>query len=174
MRRRRQEQQQLEPRTFLMSIRPQFAFQILRGEKKFELRRWIGVPVAPGSVVVIYASGSVKALVGEFLVGRVIEGSAEEVWKQVMMHPSPGIDKDDWPYIRGAKRAIALEVESVLVYPRQVTLQELRRIIPGWQPPISYKVLREGDPLYELIVKKLRRMAGYDEELGVMEASLGG
>ncbi|AEM38584.1 hypothetical protein Pyrfu_0715 [Pyrolobus fumarii 1A] len=166
---RRRSVQQVEPQTFLMSIRPQFAFQILRGEKKFELRRWIGVPVAPGSVVVIYASGSVKALVGEFLVGRVYHGAPEEVWKQVMMHPSPGVDRDDWPYIRGAKKAMALEVEKVIVYPRQVTLQELRRIIPGWQPPISYKVLREGDPLYELIVKRLRRLAGYDEELGVME-----
>ncbi len=166
---RRTQQQALEPRTFLMSIRPQFAYQILRGEKKFELRRWIGVPVAPGSVVVIYASGSVKALVGEFLVGRVYQGPAEDVWKQVMMHPSPGVDRDDWPYIRGAKKAMALEVERVIAYPRQVTLQELRRVIPGWQPPISYKVLREGDPLYELIVKKLRRLAGLDEELGVLE-----
>ena len=168
-RRRRVEPEALQPQTFLMSIRPQFAFQILRGEKKFELRRWIGSPVAPGSVVVIYASGSVKALVGEFLVGRVYQGTAEEVWKQVMMHPSPGVDRDDWPYIRGAKRALALEVERVLVYPVQVSLQELRRIIPGWQPPISYKVLREGDPLYELIVKRLRRAAGVDEELGVVE-----
>jgi len=158
-----------EPRTFLMSIRPQFAYQILRGEKKFELRRRISTPVAPGSVVVIYASGSVKALVGEFLVGRVYSGTAEEVWRQVMMHPSPGVDRDDWPYIRGSKRAMALEVERVLVYPVQVSLRELRRIIPGWQPPISYKVLREGEPLYELVVKKLRRAAGVDEELGVLE-----
>ena len=169
----RRRQTAAEPRVFLMSIRPQFAFQILRGEKKFELRRRISTPVAPGSVVVIYASGSIKALVGEFLVGRVYQGTAEEVWKQVMMHPSPGVDRDDWPYIRGSKNAMALEVEKVVAYPKQVTLQELRRIIPGWQPPISYKTLQEGDPLYELVVKKLRRLAGLDEELGVLEKSLG-
>ncbi len=147
---------------YLMSIRPQFAFQIFRGVKKFELRRWIGVPIEEGSVIVVYASGRVKAIVGEFRVGRVIEGRAEEVWREVMRHPSPGVDHRDWPYIRGAERALALEVRNPVLYPRKVTLDELRMVIPGWAPPLSYKVLRVGEPVYELVIKPLRRYAGLD------------
>jgi predicted transcriptional regulator len=145
---------------FLISIRPQYAYQILRGVKRFELRRSVGSPIPKGSVMVVYASGSVRAIVGEFRVVRVIEGTAEQVWREVMKHPSPGVGLDAWPYIRGAERAVALEVGDPVVYPRRVTLEELRRIIPGWMPPLSYKQLREGDPTYELVIKPLRRLAG--------------
>ncbi len=145
---------------YLISIRPQFAYQIFRGVKKFELRRWIGVPVEEGSIMIVYASGKVRAIIGEFKVGRIIEGSAEQVWREVMKHPSPGVDHKDWPYIKGASKALALEVKHAVLYPRKVTLDELRMIIPGWMPPLSYKVLREGDPVYELVIKPLRRFAG--------------
>ncbi len=145
---------------YLISIRPQYAYQIFRGVKKFELRRNIGTPIPEGAIMVVYASGNVKAIVGEFRVIRVIEGSAEHVWKEVMKHPSPGVGSDAWPYIRGAQKAVALEVGDPILYPRRITLDELRRIIPGWMPPLSYKVLREGDPVYELIVKPLRRLIG--------------
>ena len=143
---------------YLMSIRPQFAFQIFRGVKRFELRRWIGVPIEEGSIVVVYVSGNVRAIMGEFKVGKVISGRPEDVWREVIRYPSPGVDHDDWPYIRGANRALALEVVDAILYPRKVTLEELRRVIPGWMPPLSYKLLREGDPVYELIIKPLRRL----------------
>ena len=147
---------------YLISIRPQYAYQIFRGVKKFELRRNVGPDIPEGSVMIVYASGNVKAIVGEFRVVRVIAGSAEHVWREVMKHPSPGVGSDAWPYIRGAERALALEVGSPTLYPRRVTLEELRRIIPGWMPPLSYKVLREGDPVYELVIKPLRRLAGLE------------
>lgn len=143
---------------YLISIRPRFAFQIFKGVKKFELRKWIGVPVPEGAVMVVYVSGHVKAIMGEFRVGRVYSGTAEQVWRDIHMHPSPGVGRDDWPYIRGARRALAFEVVEARLYPRSVQLWEIRRIIPGWMPPLSYKVLRPCDPIYELIIKPLRRL----------------
>ena len=65
---------------YLMSIKPKFAFEIFSGKKKYELRRWIGVPVSSGSIIVVYVSGSVRAIMGEFKVGRVIEGDAKYLW----------------------------------------------------------------------------------------------
>ncbi len=145
---------------YLISIRPQFAYQIFRGVKKFELRRWANTPVPEGAVMVVYVSGNIRAIMGEFKVGKVIEGNAIDVWREVMKHPSPGVDSDDWPYIRGAQRALALEVVEPAMYPRRISLDELRRIIPGWMPPLSYKLLKEGDPTYELLIKPLRRLIG--------------
>ncbi len=144
-------------RTYLMSIRPKFAYQIFAGQKKFELRRWIGVPIESGSTIVVYVSGSVKAIVGEFKVGRVIVGPPRKVWDEVMKYPKPGIDEDDWPYIAGSKKAMAIEVLDPIIFTRPVKLEELRNIIPGFMPPLSYRVLYEGEPLSRMLIEYLRR-----------------
>jgi len=145
---------------YLISIRPVYAYQIFRATKRFELRRNVIGRIPEGSVMIVYASGNVRAIIGEFTVGKVIEGTAEQVWRKVLSEKNHGIRGDAWHYIRGAQKAMALEVVNPVLYPRKVTLEEIRRIIPGWNPPLSYKVLREGEPLYELIIRKLRRLAG--------------
>ncbi|ABM80261.1 universally conserved protein [Hyperthermus butylicus DSM 5456] len=147
---------------YLISIRPVYAYQIFREKKKFELRRNIAGRIPEGAVMVVYASGNVRAIIGEFTVGRVIEGTAEEVWRKVMQHDDAGVGGDAWHYIKGASKAMALEVRNPVLYPRRVVLEEIRRIIPGWNPPLSYKLLREGEPVYELIVRRLRRLAGLE------------
>lgn len=153
-----------------MSIRPKFAMEIFRGEKRFELRRLRGRPIRPGSLIVVYASGHVKAIIGEFMVGRVIVGNPHRVWREASGTPGAGLDEDDWPYIRGSRTAMALEVAATRIYHRPVTLGELRSIFPGWNPPMSFKPLPEGDPLLELVIRKLRaseqKTSGYKGELG--------
>ena len=116
--------------------------------------------------MVVYASGNVRAIVGEFRVGRVIRGSAEEVWRRVTSERGSGVGGDAWRYIRGAERAMALEVVEPVLYPRRVGLEEIRRIVPGWNPPLSYKLLREGEPVYELVVRRLRRLVGREPGVG--------
>jgi len=147
----------LTGKVYLMSIRPKFAYQIFTGKKKFELRRSIGVEIEPGSKIILYVSGKVKAILGEFTVGRIIEGSAETVWKTIKQFGDVGIDADDWPYIKGARRALAIEVVNPIVYNRPIRLDEIRRVIPGFMPPLSYRVLYEGEPLYELLIKKIAK-----------------
>ena len=141
---------------YLMSIRPQYAKAILAGRKRFELRRLDGLPrIGEGSVIVIYASGKLKSILGEFRARRVYEAAPEKVWAMVQ-GPGTGVGRDAWDYIKGARRAMAIEVGERLVYQRPVTLEEVRRIIPGWMPPYSYKRLADGDPIYELVIKPLR------------------
>jgi len=141
---------------YLMSIRPQYANAIFSGKKKFELRKLSGVPpVEEGSVIVVYSSGKVKSIVGEFRAGRVIMGPPDYVWAHAS-RPGTGVGGDAYAYIRGAKRAMAIEVVEPRLYPRPVSLEEIRRLIPGWMPPFSYKRLEPGDRIYELIVKRLR------------------
>lgn len=148
-----------ESELYLMSIRPRYSRAIFAGSKKYELRKLAGLPPIPeGSVVVVYTSGSVRSIVGEFTAGRVIQASPERVWAETR-RPGTGIGEDAWEYIRGARRAMAIEVVEPRLYPRPVTLDEVRRVIPGWMPPMSYKKLDEGDPILELIIKPLRRAA---------------
>ena len=141
---------------YLMSIRPQYARAILQGRKKYELRKLSGVPpIEEGSVIVMYVSGKVKKIVGEFVAKKVIKATPEVIWG-IARQPGTGIGDDAWQYIRGAKRAMAIEVGEALIYERGISLEEIRRVIPGWQPPLSYKRVGEGEPIYELIIKRLR------------------
>ncbi len=150
------EEELLEEPIYLMSIKPQYARAIFAGRKKYELRRLKGVPpIEEGSVIVVYVSGKIKSIVGEFRAGRVIQATPEKVWS-IASTPGSGVGEDAWNYIKGAGRAMAIEVLEAVMYERPVTLEEIRRVIPGWNPPFSYKRLMEGDPLLELIISRLR------------------
>lgn len=104
-------------------------------------------------------SGRVKSIMGEFTAGRVIRGSPEEVWRRLSRIPDAGVGEGDYKYIKGSRQAMAIEVLNPLVYPSPVDLTTLRRIIPDFNPPLSMKMLDENDPLIELIVRRVRRLA---------------
>jgi len=137
-----------------MSIKPYFAERILKGIKKFELRRKVG-EIPERSRIVIYASSPLKAIIGEFIAGRVIEGDPNFIWNFVARIPNSGIEIKDWPYIKGAKTALAIEVLAPKRYDYPLSLEEIRSRIPHFQPPMSYKRVRPGEPLF-IILNKLK------------------
>lgn len=140
---------------YLMSIKPKFAYQIFTGKKKYELRRHIGIDIEEMSPIILYVSGKVKAIMGEFLAGRILVGSPAYVWEKIAHLPGSGLDEDDWPYIEGSRLAMAIEVLKPKVYKRPISLAELRNIVPNFMPPLSYRKISSCEPLY-FIVKKLR------------------
>ena len=127
----------------LMSIKPKFGEHILAGEKKIELRKMFQ-PVMKGDRILLYFSSPVKALVGEFTAGEVYSGAVEEVKRLVEKMGEVGIGEEDWLYVVGARRALAIEVVEPKRYPRMVPLEVLRRRIPGFMPPMSYLRLPSG------------------------------
>ncbi len=149
---------------YLMSIRPRYAYRIFTGIKKYELRRWFGLKPEPGDIIIVYASGNVRALIGEFRVGRVIYGDPEDVWNYIMSQEKHGVRREDKGYIEGSRAAMAIEVIEPRLYPEPVSLYKLRAIIPGFNPPMSFKILEPDDPLYRLVVEKLREMAKEKQE----------
>ncbi len=148
--------EQIEEPLYLMSIRPQYARAIFAGRKKYELRRLSGVrPVEEGALIIVYSSGKTKSIIGEFRAGKVMIATPERIWASVR-RPGTGIGEDAWFYVKGAKRAMAIEVVEPRLYPRPITLEEIRRVIPGWMPPFSYKKVKPGERIYELIIKRVR------------------
>ena len=145
----------INAQVFLFSIKPRYAEAIFSGRKKYELRRLKSLSIPRGSLIVLYVSGDIRSITGEFTAGEVIEDKPENVWRTVKK-PRTGIGRDAFKYIKGSKRAIAIEVLSPTLYRHPVTLDEIRNIIPGWNPPHSYVKLRQEDPLYRLIIEPLR------------------
>ncbi|MEB3757006.1 MAG: DNA-binding protein [Desulfurococcales archaeon] len=140
---------------FLFSIKPKYAGAIFSGRKKYELRRLRGLRIPRGSLIILYVSGDTRSVIGEFIAGDVLEDTPENIWRTVRRSKT-GIGRDAYQYIKGSKRAVAIEVLNPTLYKHPITLDEIRNIIPGWNPPQSYIKLRPEDPLYRLIIEPVR------------------
>jgi predicted transcriptional regulator len=124
-----------------MSIKPRFSEAILDGRKHFELRR-VPVRVQPGDLVIIYASSPQKAVVGAFVVARVLTGSVAALWDE--LSAQLGATRDEYEeYFRGCEAAHAIAIGArARIEP--VALTSLRQRRPGFRPPQSYTYLRES------------------------------
>ncbi|RLE96840.1 MAG: DNA-binding protein [Thermoprotei archaeon] len=131
---------------YLLSIKPVFGEQILSGVKGYELRR--RGRFEPGSIMVLYESSPVRAVVGEFKAGRVFRVELDELLGMLRRGELRGCGEADVPYVLGARRVVVIEVVEPLRYPRPVTLAELRRLVPGFRPPVSYA---RFDEYYEAV-----------------------
>jgi predicted transcriptional regulator len=139
-------------RFFLLSIKPQYSERILSGEKKFELRkRKLGT--RPGDVVVIYTSSPTRALTGAFIVQDEFEMPVTALWS---LHRNDlGIRKEDYAeYFRDRDYAVAISIGRTVTLP-PISLDELRRVRPGFAPPQSYMYFPE--PLTVLVPPKALR-----------------
>ncbi|WP_448577133.1 DNA-binding protein [Thermosphaera sp.] len=140
---------------YLFSIKPVYAYRVFTGVKKYELRRYMGFEVRRGDRIILYVSGRVKSLMGEFTAGRVITGSPEEVWRKLSRIHDSGVGEGDFKYIKGSRQAMAIEVLNPIVYPTPIDIETLRRILPDFNPPLSMRMLDENDPLIKLIIRRI-------------------
>jgi predicted transcriptional regulator len=128
------------PQVALMSIRPVYADRILRGEKRFEIRRR-PVRLSPDALVLIYSSAPVKAVVGAFTVKQVHVGSPEGLWRK--FSDSMGVAREAYrDYLQGVDRACAIEVSEIVLLPK-TPLADLRAADADFRPPQSYMFLGE-------------------------------
>ena len=96
-----------------MSIRPEFAYAILRGDKRYEFRR--RAFARPVDVVVIYATLPVGRVIAEFEVGSIITESPRVLWDQT--YQFAGIDEERFfRYFEGLEQGHAIEVGAVRPY----------------------------------------------------------
>ncbi len=124
----------------LMSIKPEFAYQILDGKKFYEYRRVL--PRESFTKVVVYASSPVQRFIGEFDVDEVITGDLEDVWNRTRYRG--GILKDYYDrYFSGKTVAHALHVVRPIQYRYSVDPKD---IIADFHPPQSFSYLT--DELY--------------------------
>ncbi len=127
-------------RIFLLSIKPKYGYAILEGRKKYELRKCVSSVVKPGDLVIMYFSSPVKAIVGYFTAGEVIVSTPEELKRKLKQMRDTGIDDEDWTYVDGFRRVMAIEVKNPRTC-RKLSLEEMRKL--GLRPPISYMMLKE-------------------------------
>lgn len=135
----------------LLSVKPEFAREILEGYKGFELRRarprW-----AEGTPVLLYASTSSSAkarqqltqrsLVGSFRAGKIHEGSPLELW--LTLGSATGETYDSLCGYLNGRPGCAIEVLRPRTLPTPLSLDRLRRDLGGFSPPQNYQYVDSG------------------------------
>jgi len=120
----------------LLSIKPEFAEKILRGEKLFEFRRVLFKSKFV-SRIVIYASSPVQRVVGEFEVEEILALSKQRLWIRTRLHS--GIKKAYFDeYFQGCGKAFAIKVRRPRRYSTPVPL---RHVCDTDRPPQSFMYL---------------------------------
>ncbi|MER6178595.1 ASCH domain-containing protein [Streptosporangium sp. NPDC001681] len=131
------------PRTVLLALKPRFANAILDGSKTVELRRQ-RVGLTPGTVLLIYASSPVMAILGTARVRKIERERPEDIWSQYAAHV--GLHRDEYDaYLKGVEFASAITLEQPSILDKPITLKELRGE-QSFHPPQSYCFINPEAP----------------------------
>ena len=119
----------------LLSIKPEFAFKIFEGIKKFEFRKVI-FKNPNIKTVVVYASSPVKQVIGEFEIDDILSSAPSAIWEMTKM--DSGISEDFFfEYFASKEIAHAIKIKSTKRYTKPLNLKEDFNVFP----PQSYVYL---------------------------------
>ncbi len=119
----------------LLSIKPEYAFKIFEGKKKFEFRKVI-FKNPNVKTVVVYASSPVQQVIGEFEIDNILSSNPNEIWKQTKEHS--GISEDFfYEYFADREIAHAIKIKNIKKYVRPLDIRDDFNVVP----PQSYVYL---------------------------------
>jgi predicted transcriptional regulator len=129
----------------LISIRPSFVKSIFARTKLVELRR-VKPRLQTGDLVVIYASGTTKGVVGAFEVAGVTAATPKHIWRK--HNGGSGLAKEEFDrYFAGANRGYAICIGKLWKHLVPISLGTLRRRRAGFCAPQGYHYWRRDDLL---------------------------
>lgn len=125
------------PEVVLLSVRSPHVERLLDGSKTIELRRR-PLRLAPGTVVLLYAAGEKKALVGSVVAREVDVGTPHALWRR--HRSNAGISYAEFTaYFSGATVGYALSVQSARALERPIPLAELRTRWAAFLAPQTHR-----------------------------------
>jgi predicted transcriptional regulator len=121
----------------LLSIKPEFAYKIFDGSKKFEFRKAIFKDKSVKKVVV-YASSPMQKVIGEFEIEQILFSDTENLWQDTQEFS--GISKDYFDdYFIDKKMGYAIQIKSITKYSNPLCLKNDLQIKT---PPQSFMYLK--------------------------------
>lgn len=119
----------------LLSIKPEYAFKIFDGTKKFEFRKVI-FKNPNITTVVVYASSPVQQVIGEFEIDDIFSFDPEVIWK--MTKKFSGISEDFFfEYFADREIAHAIKIKKTRKYRKPLSIRDDFNAVP----PQSYMYL---------------------------------
>jgi predicted transcriptional regulator len=121
------------PTSAILSIKPDFAEAIFRGEKQFEFRRRLFKTKTPTRIFV-YASAPISKIIGHFEIDDIISKRPSSLWKDTKH--AAGIKRSYFlRYFSGCHEAHALKVRKPVRYLQPLNLSDAFGID---RPPQSF------------------------------------
>lgn len=122
----------------ILSIKPQFVKEIVAGRKTFEFRKKSFKEHV--SKVYVYASSPICRIVGEFIIGEILEGNPEIIWSQTSNRA--GITKEYFDkYYDQRELAYAIEIKAFKYYKDPI---DPYMVIRRFSPPQSFCYVQEN------------------------------
>lgn len=112
----------------VLSIKPEFAFKIFDGTKKFEFRKAI-FKNSDIKTVIVYASSPVQKVIGEFDIKRIINQDIDSLWE--LTQEFSGITEDFfYDYFENRTEGFAIEVKNAKKYKHPKCLKTDYNLLP--------------------------------------------
>lgn len=120
-----------------ISVKPEFVDKIFNGTKQIELRK-SRPHIDKGSVVLIYSTLPVKALIGACVVESVIKDTPLKLWKEYSQ--LLGIDRKRYfEYYEGSELAVGIRLTSIQKFNHEIPLASIKNHFPEFTPPQTFK-----------------------------------
>lgn len=129
----------------LISLEPRHAENIFAGRKQVELRRRT-MHVESGTTVWIYAKLPVGSIIGRVRIASVHISSPTNLWCR--FGSRSGLSKDEFfEYFNDVKQGVALVLEKAERLHSSLSLEDIRGIDNGFQPPQFFVRLTAQHPV---------------------------
>lgn len=131
----------------LLSIKPEFARKIIRGEKEYEFRRTTFSDPSAVEQVIMYATAPVQRILGFFSFSEVVTGRPEDLWRR--FKDASGIEDRHrfMEYFSGTATGFALKIDWVESLDDPL---DPRDYVENFRPPISFNYVNgEFDGLFQ-------------------------
>ena len=139
--------------TILLTILPQWAEAILGGRKAWEYRR-AAPRVDCRARIILYASGSTRAIVGECQMVELRRGPVAEL-AEATASTTPHSPAEIRAYFAGKTVGTALRVDRPVRYAAAIPLKSIQAVDPNFVVPQNFLYLRgdtiSGAALLELL-----------------------
>lgn len=125
----------------LISVKPEYAIKIIKGEKTIELRKCAPKKVGKNDYILIYVTAPVKEIWGFYKIENIIEEKPNTLWEK--FGEKTGITKQEFnDYYRENKSAFGIELQEVKnLFKHSIKLDSLKNLIPGFMPPQTYSYI---------------------------------
>lgn len=133
----------------LISLASRHAENIFAGRKQVELRRRT-MRVVPGTTVWIYVKLPIGSIIGRVKIGAVHASSPAALWRR-FGSISCLSRSEFFDYFNGAVQGVALVLEDAERLHHSLSLEVLREITVGFQPPQFFARLSAQHPLLGVI-----------------------
>lgn len=112
----------------VLSIKPEFAFKIFDGTKKFEFRKAI-FKNKDIKTVIVYASSPVQQVIGEFEIEKIINKEINALWE--LTQDFSGITEDYfYQYFANRVDGFAIQIKKTKKYRQPKCLRTDYNLVP--------------------------------------------